>query len=162
MDNLKMDFWGEVNIEKMFDIHDNQKVVICTNGGDNAEKTEKLSKKHRGRQRKALFVDETTSIREKERLKSYLSEHKMSNRSLTCNKNDTLNDIVTCFLIKWADVGYTTPYLSGGAIFRFLTEMCELQSGVTEKSYANEIKERLRNKNYSIETMRKVCLFFSK
>lgn len=24
MSNIKIDFWGEVNIEKMFDIHDNQ------------------------------------------------------------------------------------------------------------------------------------------
>lgn len=29
MTNIKMEFWGEVNIEKMFDIHDNDKVVVC-------------------------------------------------------------------------------------------------------------------------------------
>lgn len=32
MSNIKVDFWGEVNIEKMFDIHDNQKVEIYTSG----------------------------------------------------------------------------------------------------------------------------------
>lgn len=30
--NIKIDFWGEVNIERMFDIHDNQKVEIYTSG----------------------------------------------------------------------------------------------------------------------------------
>lgn len=33
--NIKMDFWGDVTIEKMFDIHDNDKVVICTSPADN-------------------------------------------------------------------------------------------------------------------------------
>lgn len=28
--NVKMDFWGDVTIGKMFDIHDNDNVVICT------------------------------------------------------------------------------------------------------------------------------------
>lgn len=34
MANIKMDFWGDVKIEKMFDIHDNDKVVICTSPAD--------------------------------------------------------------------------------------------------------------------------------
>lgn len=32
--NIKMDFWGDVTIEKMFDIHDNDNVVICTSPAD--------------------------------------------------------------------------------------------------------------------------------
>ena len=160
MDNIKMDFWGEVKIEKMFDIHDNQKVVICTNGGDNHSKDETSPKNHCGRPKESLFIDDETKIREKERLNSYLPEHKMSKRSLTCNQNDTLNDVVTCFLMKWIDLGYATPSFSGGAVFRFLTETCGLQSEVTDKSYGNEIKERLRKKNYTFETMRKVNSFF--
>ena len=31
MADIKMDFNGNVNIEKMFDIHDNQKVTINNN-----------------------------------------------------------------------------------------------------------------------------------
>lgn len=30
MADIKMDFWGDVKIERMFDIHDNDNVVICS------------------------------------------------------------------------------------------------------------------------------------
>lgn len=64
MDNLKIDFWGDVKIEKMFDIHDNQKVVICTNVSDDDEKSETQTKNHPGPPIKSLFVDKATTIRE--------------------------------------------------------------------------------------------------
>lgn len=97
---------------------------------------------------------------EKQRFMRYLNDHNMSSRKLTCKKNDTLNDVVTCFVIKWQDEGLTAESPSGGAIFRFLTDECNLQSDVTEQSYSNEIKERLRNKNYTVETMKKVNSVF--
>ena len=97
---------------------------------------------------------------EKQRFMRYLNDHNMSSRKLTCKKNDTLNDVVTCFVIKWQDEGLTAESPSGGAIFRFLTDECNLQSDVTEQSYSNEIKERLRNENYSVETMKKVNSVF--
>ena len=51
MSNIKIDFWGEVNIEKMFDIHDNQKVEIYACGtGNNNENQRKASDNARRRQ----------------------------------------------------------------------------------------------------------------
>lgn len=123
---------------------------------------------HRGQQKQYLFIDgrptvENVQVRneEKQRFMRYLSEHNLKGRKLTCVKTDTLNDVVICFVIKWKDKNITPKQPSGGAIFRFLTDECNLQSEVTEQSYSNEIKERLRNNNYTIETMKKVNLYFN-
>ena len=70
---------------------------------------------------------------EKQRFMRYLNDHNMSSRKLTCKKNDTLNDVVTCFVIKWQDEGLTAESPSGGAIFRFLTDECNLQSDKCHK-----------------------------
>lgn len=157
MADIKMDFWGNVSIGTMFDIHDNEKVIICTNADHQEEKPKGGQP---GPPKKKLFPDKMTANREKERFRHYLSDHKMGNRSLTCQKDDTLNDIVTCFLIKWADLGHVKPEPSGYSVFRFLTEECGLTSGVEEKSYGNEIRERLREKNYTPETWRNVSACF--
>ena len=114
----------------------------------------------RGPRKQSLFTDKKARNEEKQRFMRYLSDHKMSGRKLTCEKNDTLNDVVTCFVIKWQDKGLTAREPSGGAIFRFLTEECDLQSEVTGQSYSNKIKERLREKNYTAETWKKVNPYF--
>ena len=170
--NIKMDFWGDVTIEKMFDIHDNDNVVICTSPADSKkppEQAEENDVKHaqRGPRKQSLFTsnkpnEENKKARneEKQRFMRYLNDHNMSSRKLTCKKNDTLNDVVTCFVIKWQDKGLTAESPSGGAIFRFLTDECNLQSDVTEQSYSNEIKERLRKENYTVETMKNVNSVF--
>lgn len=123
---------------------------------------------HRGQQKQYLFIDERPTVEnvqvrneEKQRFMRYLSEHNLKGRKLTCVKTDTLNDVVICFVIKWKNKNITPKEPSGGAIFRFLTEECNLQSEVTEQSYSNEIKERLRENNYTIETMKKVNLYFN-
>ena len=100
----------------------------------------------RGPSKKFLFTskdsnkeDEATRGREKERLCRYLSDHKLGNRHLTCDKKDTLNKVVTCFLREWRERGLIAEKPSGGAIFRFLTEVCGLTSEVTLASYSNKV-----------------------
>ena len=122
----------------------------------------------RGQKKQYLFTDgdptvENTQVRDREtrRFLRYLSEHKLMSRSLTCKKDDALNDVVTCFIIEWRDKGLVADEPSGGAIFRFLTEECGLKTAVTEASYSNEIKERLKNKNYSIQTLKMVREYFN-
>lgn len=121
----------------------------------------------RGQQKQYLFIDGKSTVEnvqvkneEKQRFMRYLSEHNLKSRKLTCVKADTLNDVVTCFVIKWQDKDLTSREPSGGAVYRFLTEDCLLQTEVEEQSYSNEIKERLRNKDYTVETMRKVNKYF--
>lgn len=167
MSNIKVDFWGEVNIEKMFDIHDNQKVEIYTSGaGGNNDNKSKASdngtaerKPSPGPRKQFLFIDgrvtvENVSVRnrEKDRFLCYLSDHKMSMRRLVTNKSDGLNKVVLCFLMIWREKGLTVQQPSGGAVFRFLTEDCGLKTDVTEASYSNKIKEWMRGNDYDVTT----------
>ena len=117
----------------------------------------------RGPQKQFLFIDGKPSVenvkvrnREKERFLRYLSEHNIKSRKLNCTRKDILNDIVTCFLINWHEKGMLAETPSGGAVFRFLTEECNIQTEVTEQSYSNEIKERLNKKIYTTGTLQKV------
>lgn len=122
---------------------------------------------HRGQQKQFLFIDEKPTVEnvqvrnvEKQRFMRYLSEHNLGGRKLTCVKTDTLNAVIVCFLEKWREKGYTAEHPSGGAVFRFLTEDCGIKSEVTEQSYSNEIRERMREKNHEYETMSKVEKYF--
>lgn len=105
----------------------------------------------RGPRKHALFENPDThqedvavKNRERQRLCDYLSLHRLKSRQLVCAKGDTLNKTVVCFLKVWLEKGTISESPSGGAVFRFLTEDCELSTSVTERSYANEIKERLK------------------
>lgn len=125
-------------------------------------------KKQRGPQKQVLFINGNSTKenvqaknREKQRLLHYLREHKLSSRRLNCNKEDRLNDIITCFLKIWHDNKWIADSPSGAAIFRFLTEECQLQSDVTEQSYSNKIKERLKNNKYKPVTMREISSAFN-
>ena len=175
MSNIKIDFWGEVNIEKMFDIHDNQKVEIYACGtGNNNENQRKASdnattedKPSSGARKQFLFIDgratvENVSVRnrEKDRFLCYLSDHKMSMRRLVTNKSDGLNKVVLCFLMIWREKGLTVQQPSGGAVFRFLTEDCGLKTDVTEASYSNKIKEWMRGNDYDVTTYQGVKTCF--
>ena len=121
----------------------------------------------RGRRKQFLFFDgkqtvENVEVRRREvrRFCGYLSDHKLGSRELTCLKDDALNDVVICFLLKWMELGLIDKETSGGAIFRFLTEECGLRSSVTERSYSNEIKERLRERRYTVTTQQQVRACF--
>lgn len=123
----------------------------------------------RGQKAQYLFIKdgdptvENTQVREREtrRFLRCLSEHDLKSRKLTCKKDDFLNDVVTCFIIEWRDKGLIAREPSGGAIFRFLTEECHLKTDVEESSYSNKIKERLQNKDYSIQTLKMVKKYFT-
>ena len=125
-------------------------------------------KKQRGPQKQVLFINGKSTKenvqaknREKQRFLHYLSEHNYSKQCLNCNKKDKLNDIITCFLKIWHDKKLIADSPSGAAIFRFLTEECQLKSDVTEQSYSNKIKERLRNNIYTPKRMKEVGSAFN-
>ena len=165
--NIKIDFWGEVNIERMFDIHDNQKVEIYTSraGGDDDHQSKAsynvttVDKPSPGARKQFLFIggkptEENAGVknREKEKFLRWLSDHKMSERQLVARKDDGLNKAVVCFLKLWREKGLVAENPSGGAVFRFLTDDCGLKTDVTEASYSNKIKEWLRGNNYDVAT----------
>ena len=104
----------------------------------------------RGPRKQFLFIDGKPTVenvavrqREKERFCRYLSDHKLGSRLLTCLKQDTLNKVVICFLKEWREREWIAEKPSGVAVFRFLTEVCELQSELHPSSYGNKISNWL-------------------
>ena len=104
----------------------------------------------RGPRKQFLFIDGKPTVenvavrqREKERFCRYLSDHKLGSRLLTCLKQDTLNKVVICFLKEWREREWIAEKPSGVAVFRFLTEVCELQSELHPSSYGNKISKWL-------------------
>lgn len=171
--NIKIDFWGNVNIEKMFDIHDNQTVEIYTSGvGANNDKSKSSdvvtteSKSSFGARKQFLFADVRATIenvevknREKERFMRYLSDNDMLNRRLVTEKQDELNRVVMAFLKIWHD-RKLVKVPSGGAVFRFLTNDCGLKTDVTDKSYGNKIKDWIYDNDCDSKTYQKVKTYF--
>ena len=105
----------------------------------------------RGPRKQFLFIDGKPTVenvavrqREKERFCRYLSDHKLGSRLLTCLKQDTLNKVVICFLKEWREREWIAEKPSGVAVFRFLPEVCELQSEVTPTSYSNKVTQWLK------------------
>ena len=121
-----------------------------------------------GARKQFLFIgkkatEENVGVKncEKERFLRYLREHKMSSKRLVTEKNDGLNKVVVCFLKQWAEKGLTAEQPSGGAVFRFLTADCGLETDVEEKSYGNKIAEWFGANNYDITTYQGVKACFS-
>ena len=136
---------GNIIYQGMPKAPETQEAAPCEEEATTASKPSR-----RGPSKKFLFTskdsnkeDEATRGREKERLCRYLSDHKLGSRNLTCDKKDTLNKVVTCFLREWRERGLIAEKPSGGAIFRFLTEVCGLTSEVTLASYSNKVVQWL-------------------
>ena len=146
--------------------------------GKEKEEEKKNIKKKPGPSKEVLFIEGTPSWekdgkprnrfienkvvcrQEKERLMQYIAAHKLNNRKLNCTSSDVLNKVIVCFAITWSDLGFTSTPPSSRAIFRFLTQECNIKSETTEASYANKISEWMKKEKYDVEIMRKVKLCF--
>ena len=98
--------------------------------------------------------------RERDRFLSYLKEHGLSNRELTCIQGDTLNNVVACFLVEWQHRGLIAQNFAGTSVWRFLTEECDVKSTVTPNAYSKEIREWVDEKLFNVKTQKIVRDFF--
>lgn len=170
LDELKEDVWKLYNTyHNKYNYYNNKptneeltKITHDCNNTDIKEKRQKNTSetKVRGPQKKELFVNQQTQLREKQRFMNYLSKHKMGNRELSSNKDDMLNEMITCFITEWAEQNMLVNNYSGAAIFRFLHEDCKIKANITEKTYSNKIKKRIRNKDYNQATLREIRKLF--
>lgn len=146
--------------DQWFDIHDTP-LIDPSSSTDTTKKS--------GKDIQFLFIKdgnksvEDTQVKnqEKERFMRYLTSHNMSSRQLTCQKDDTLNKAITCFLIHWHNKGLTAQPPSGAGLYRFLTQDCNLKSTFTPKSYRNKIIPPVKNHNYDQYTMQEVDRYFN-
>lgn len=148
--------------------------IQVVNGKENLGEKEEGTKKKPGPPKEVLFIEGAPSWKEmgksrrisienkvvcrqeKTRFMQYLTTHKLSNRDLNCIASDALNKAIVCFVIVWSDMGLTDASPSGRAIFRFLTQECNISTRATESSYANKINGWLKKPKYDVEIMRKV------
>lgn len=159
------DFFREQKeLEELTSIASSKEDVNVDNNPEDAS-----NRKKKGPRVHYLFIDtkptkENVFIKnqEKFRFMQYMKAHNFSSRELNCNKDDKVNDILTCFILHWREMKLTEENPTGGAIYRFMTEDCEFVAGVTLESYSNEMKERLKNKTYTIETYQSVAECFRK
>lgn len=112
--------------------------------------------KENGKQRRSSIENKVVCRQEKTRFMQYLAAHKLTNRELNCIASDTLNKVIVCFVIIWSDQGLTETSPSGRAIFRFLTQECNISTETTEASYANKVNGWLKEEKYDVGIMRNV------
>lgn len=112
--------------------------------------------KEKGKRRRNSIENKAVCRQEKTRFMQYLAAHKLTSRELNCIASDTLNKVIVCFVIIWSDQGLTETSPSGRAIFRFLTQECNISTKTTEASYANKVNGWLKEQKYDVEIMRKV------
>ena len=143
------------------------KIVLNMNDKPQDDCSFRSKDKKKGPPIQYLFINEkptreNTDIkyREKYRFMQYMKKHDLSSRSLCCNKKDTVNDILTCFIMQWREKKLVAENPSGGAIFRFMTDDCGFSSEVTLESYSNEMRERIKNKEFNIKTYKSVLEWF--
>jgi hypothetical protein len=125
----------------------------------------KPKRKNRGRRRKAFqdaFPNQETFLREKQRFMDFLRKKKAMTRRLTCVLKSFLNQVITCFLVLWSERGILAKEaLSGGSVFRFLTNECGLKSEVQENSFSNKLATWLKLKKYDPSIMTDVRSAFA-
>lgn len=125
----------------------------------------KPKRKNRGRRRKAFqdaFPNQETFLREKQRFMDFLRKKKAMTRRLTCVFKSFLNQVITCFLVLWSERGILAKEaLSGGSVFRFLTNECGLKSEVQENSFSNKLATWLKLKKYDPSIMTDVRSAFA-
>lgn len=170
LDELKEDVWKLYNTyHNKYNYYNdkptNEELTKTNHDCNNTDIKEKRQKntsgtKVRGPQKKELFVNQQTQLREKQRFMNYLSKHKMGNRELSSNKDDMLNEMITCFITEWAERNMLIDNYSGAAIFRFLHEDCKIKANITEKTYSNKIKKRIKSKDYNQATLREIRKLF--
>lgn len=114
-----------------------------------------------GKRRSPSKENKVVRRNERDRFLKYLKAHCLSNRELTCTQGDTLNNVVASFLVEWQHRGLIAEDFAGPAVWRFLTEECEMKSTVTAKAYGKEIKEWVRGNLFQKETLRMIKSYFS-
>lgn len=147
----------EASDETSFPANSKQPASSCQEEGGALAATPK----RRGGKVRKLFKSGDFARKEKERLLSFLSQHHLGGRFLSCERGDRLIEVVVCFVVAWRErklLAYDDP--SGGSIFRFLTDDCNLKTRVELRSFANKIKLFLAEKVYKPTTMQQVRLCF--
>lgn len=120
----------------------------------------------RGRKKQALFQnddgerDELRTTEERDRFLNYLHKHKLGQELFNSNPANVMMQIVTSFWLQWYTCGYVAKDPNGMAIYRFLKEDCKREFDVTDRAFANCIRDMINEKKVNQEHNSEIAFLF--
>ena len=111
------------------------------------EQAQEEEKKNKGGRKKGkLFKNEEDKQKAKEDFLKYIESQQLDETHLDCSQKNPLNMAIVDFIKKWNYEDMLVDFFSAPAVFRFLTEDCNLKTDIApknEKSYTNKLNDWL-------------------
>ena len=83
--------------------------------------------------------DTQRAATEADRVRKYITDHKMGQYQLDSKTSSKLNLMVACFWYRWYELDMVDEEPQGAAIYRFFTNQCGLECSVMPKAFATVI-----------------------
>ena len=122
----------------------------------------------RGRRIQFLFTNEygledTEQTRqEAARVKQYVADHHWGQMRLDSKSTNRLNLMVACFWYYWHDRNLVPDIPQGAAIYRFVTEQCNLSCDVLPRAFMSAITRLINDNRKDPETYANLRTYFPK
>lgn len=159
------------------DIHDNHNCNIYatdrpssispeSHSGNPSPVTDNPSTSPRGRRIQYLFMDEydhedtKRTKQEAARVKQYVADHHWGQMRLDSKSNNRLNLMVACFWYYWHDRNWVPDIPQGAAIYRFVTEQCNLPCDVHPRAFMSAITRLINDHRKDPETYANLRTYF--
>lgn len=120
----------------------------------------------RGRRIQYLFMDEydhedsKRTKQEAARVKQYVADHHWGQMRLDSKSTNRLNLMVACFWYYWHDRNWVPDIPQGAAIYRFVTEQCNLPCDVHPRAFMSAITRLINNHRKDPETYANLRTYF--
>ena len=109
-----------------------------------------------GRQLVPLFKDKAAETLAKSQFTRFLAKHHLSNTILDSTKGNQVKESLQCHLIVWEEKGMLNKRFSGGAVQRFITDVCQLPCQVCADTLRRKVTEWKKGKTFDPDRMAKV------
>ena len=120
----------------------------------------------RGRRIQYLFMDEydhedtKRTKQEAARVKQYVADHHWGQMRLDSKSTNRLNLMVACFWYYWHDRNWVPDIPQGAAIYRFVTEQCNLPCEVHPRAFMSAITRLINDHRKDPETYANLRTYF--
>ena len=120
----------------------------------------------RGRRIQYLFMDEygledtDRTRQEAARVKQYVADHHWGQMRLDSKSTNRLNLMVACFWYYWHDRNWVPDIPQGAAIYRFVTEQCNLPCDVHPRAFMSAITRLINDHRKDPETYANLRTYF--
>ena len=98
---------------------------------------------------------------EAQRIMRYITDHHMGQNRLDCKRTNRLTLLVACFWYRWREKGWVTSIPQGAAIYRFVTEHCQLPCDVIPRAFSGTICSIIRERKKDPEIYANSAAYFA-